>query len=84
MAIYTGSVGVENIELAAFMQRFRGAYGSPNFLCVESICYRVRILARQITYGRYPVEEPENFINALKNYRPIVYLTLRPIPFTYF
>ncbi|MDP2718544.1 MAG: molybdopterin-dependent oxidoreductase [Dehalococcoidia bacterium] len=59
MAIYTGSVGVENIELAAFMQRFRGAYGSPNFLCVESICYRVRILARQITFGRYPVEEPE-------------------------
>lgn len=59
LAIYTGSVGVENIELAAFMQRFRGAYGSPNFLCVESICYRVRILARQITFGRYPVEEPE-------------------------
>lgn len=59
LAIYTGSVGVENIELAAFMQRFRGAFGTPNFLCVESICYRVRILARQITFGRYPVEEPE-------------------------
>ena len=59
LAIWTGSVGVENIELSAFMQRFRGAYGSPNFFNAEGICFRCRILARQITFGRYPVEEPE-------------------------
>jgi formate dehydrogenase (coenzyme F420) alpha subunit len=59
LALWTGSVGVENIELSAFMQRFRGAYGSPNFFNAEGICFRSRILARQITFGRYPVEEPE-------------------------
>jgi len=59
LALWTGSVGVENIELSAFMQRFRGAYGSPNFFNAEGICFRARILARQITFGRYPVEEPE-------------------------
>lgn len=59
LAIWTGSVGVENIELSAFMQRFRGAFGSPNFFNAEGICFRARILARQITFGRYPVEEPE-------------------------
>ncbi len=26
----------------------------------EGICFRSRILARQITFGRYPVEEPVN------------------------
>lgn len=59
-AIYAGSVGVENIEMNAFAHRFRGAYGSPNFFSVESLCYRSRILARQLTFGRYMVEDVEN------------------------
>jgi anaerobic selenocysteine-containing dehydrogenase len=28
LAVYTGSLGTENIELAAYAQRFRGVYGS--------------------------------------------------------
>jgi anaerobic selenocysteine-containing dehydrogenase len=59
LATYCGSIGVENIELAAFTQRFRGAYGTPNFISVESNCFRARILARQMTFGRYIAEEPE-------------------------
>jgi formate dehydrogenase (coenzyme F420) alpha subunit len=60
LATWTGSVGVEHFEMAAFNQRFRGAFGSPNFFNAEGICFRSRILARQITFGRYPVEEPMN------------------------
>ncbi|MEW6666276.1 MAG: molybdopterin-dependent oxidoreductase [Thermodesulfobacteriota bacterium] len=60
LATWTGSVGVEHFEMAAFNQRFRGAFGSPNFFNPEGICFRTRILARQITFGRYPVEEPKN------------------------
>jgi len=59
LAIFCGSIGVENYELAAFARRFRGAYGTPNFLSVESNCYRSRILARQLTFGTYLIEEPE-------------------------
>ena len=59
LAIFCGSIGVENNELAAFARRFRGAYGTPNFLSVESNCYRSRILARQLTFGTYLIEEPE-------------------------
>ena len=60
LASWTGSVGVEHFEMAAFNQRFKGAYGTPNFFNPEGICFRSRILARQITFGRYPVEEPVN------------------------
>ena len=60
LATWTGSVGVEHFEIAAFNQRFRGAYGTPNFFNAEGICFRTRILSRQITFGRYPVEEPVN------------------------
>ncbi len=60
LATWTGSVGVEHFEMAAFNQRFKGAYGTPNFFNPEGICFRSRILARQITFGRYPVEEPVN------------------------
>ncbi len=59
MAIFCGSIGVENNELAAFARRFRGAYGTPNFLSVESNCYRSRILAHQLTFGTFLAEEPE-------------------------
>ncbi len=59
LAIFCGSIGVENYELAAFARRFRGAYGTPNFLSVESNCYRSRILAHQLTFGTFLQEEPE-------------------------
>jgi len=59
LAIFCGSIGVENNELAAFARRFRGAYGTPNFLSVESNCYRTRILAQQLTLGTFLLEEPE-------------------------
>jgi anaerobic selenocysteine-containing dehydrogenase len=57
LAIFCGSVGVENIEVAAFAQRFKSAYNTPNLLSVENICYRLRILARQLTFGRYVGED---------------------------
>lgn len=58
LAVFCGSVGVENIEVATFARRFKGAYGTPNLLSVENICYRTRILARQLTFGRYPLDDP--------------------------
>ncbi|HUW65817.1 MAG TPA: molybdopterin-dependent oxidoreductase, partial [Spirochaetia bacterium] len=58
LAIFCGSVGVENIEVASFARRFKGAFGTPNLLSVENICYRARILARQMTFGRYPLDDP--------------------------
>jgi anaerobic selenocysteine-containing dehydrogenase len=58
LAVYTGSLGTENIELAAYAQRFRGVYGTPNLLSVEGNCFRSRIMARQMTFGGYPIEEP--------------------------
>ncbi|MBC7345949.1 MAG: molybdopterin-dependent oxidoreductase [Clostridia bacterium] len=60
LAIFCGSVGVENLEVASFARRFKGAFGTPNLLSVENICYRARILARQLTFGRYPLEDPRN------------------------
>lgn len=60
LSLYCGSVGVENIELSAFAQRFRGVYGTPNFLSVESFCYHALITARLLTFGRYLMEEPEH------------------------
>jgi anaerobic selenocysteine-containing dehydrogenase len=59
LAIFCGSIGVENNELAAFARRFRGAFGTPNFLSVESNCFRSRILAQQLTFGTFLMEEPE-------------------------
>jgi len=58
LAIFCGSMGVENIEVAGFAQRFKSAFGTPNLLSVENICYRSRILARQMTFGRYPMDYP--------------------------
>jgi anaerobic selenocysteine-containing dehydrogenase len=58
LAVYSGSLGTENIELAGFAQRFRGVYGTPNLLSVEGNCFRSRIMARQMTFGGYPIEEP--------------------------
>lgn len=60
LAVHCGSVGVEHVEAAIFAQRFRGAYGTPNMLSVESGCFRQRILARQMTFGRYITEDIEH------------------------
>ena len=60
LAIFCGSMAVENIELAAFTQRFKGAFGTPNLISVESICFRIRVVAHLLTYGRFTSEDPEN------------------------
>ncbi len=57
LALYCGSVGVEHFEAAAFLQRFKAAFGTPNFLSVEGGCFRARILARQMTLGRYTIPD---------------------------
>ena len=54
LGLFSGSIGVENLEMAGLTQRFRAAFGSPNFFSVESLCYRMRIRTRQITFGKYP------------------------------
>ncbi len=59
LAVYTGSVGVEHLEVSFFAQRFRGAYGTPNFITVDSGCWRARILARILTFGTFPSEDME-------------------------
>jgi anaerobic selenocysteine-containing dehydrogenase len=55
------------MELA---QRFKGAFGSPNFISVEGICYRMRIRARQMTFGKYPVEEMNTKLYVLWGHNP--------------
>jgi anaerobic selenocysteine-containing dehydrogenase len=60
LAVYTGSVGVEHLEISYFAQRFRGAYGTPNFITVDSGCWRARILSRILTFGTFPSEDIEN------------------------
>jgi len=58
LAIFNGSMAVENIELAAFTQRFKGAYGTPNLISVESFCFRIRVLTHLMTFGRFTSEDP--------------------------
>lgn len=59
LTIFGGSMAVENIELAAFTQRFKGAFGTPNLISVESFCFRIRVVAHLLTYGRFTSEDPE-------------------------
>jgi anaerobic selenocysteine-containing dehydrogenase len=70
LAIFSGSIGVENLEMMEMAQRFKGAFGSPNFISVEGICYRMRIRARQITFGKYPVEEMNTKLYVLWGHNP--------------
>lgn len=58
LAIFGGSMAVENIELAAFTQRFKGAFGTPNLFSVESFCFRIRVIAHLLTFGRFTSEDP--------------------------
>jgi anaerobic selenocysteine-containing dehydrogenase len=59
VAFSVGSIGAENIAISAFAQRFRGAFGSPNFFSIEAHCFRARIMARLFTFGTYPLEDPD-------------------------
>jgi anaerobic selenocysteine-containing dehydrogenase len=70
LSIFSGSIGVENLEMMEMAQRFKGAFGSPNFISVEGICYRMRIRARQMTFGKYPVEEKDTKLYVLWGHNP--------------
>ncbi|GAB4262595.1 molybdopterin-containing oxidoreductase family protein [Deferrisoma sp.] len=70
LGMFSGSIGVENLEMAGLAQRFKAAFGSPNFFSVESVCYRMRIRARQITFGKYPVEELDSKLYILWGHNP--------------
>ncbi len=70
LGIFTGSIGVENMEMQGLSQRFRAAFGTPNFVSVESVCYRMRIRTRQITFGRYPTEEYDSRLYILWGHNP--------------
>jgi anaerobic selenocysteine-containing dehydrogenase len=70
LGVFTGSVGVENMEMAGLTQRFKAGYGSPNFFSVESVCYRMRIRTRQITFGKYPIEELDSRLYILWGHNP--------------
>ena len=70
LGVFSGSIGVENLEMAGLTQRFRAAFGSPNFFSVESVCYRMRIRTRQITFGKYPTEEFDSNLYMLWGHNP--------------
>ncbi|MBI5604665.1 MAG: molybdopterin-dependent oxidoreductase [Deltaproteobacteria bacterium] len=70
LGVFSGSIGVENLEMAGLTQLFKAAYGSPNFFSVESICYRMRIRTRQMTFGRYPTEELHSNLYILWGHNP--------------
>lgn len=70
LAMFCGSIGVENLEMSTLVHQLKAAYGSPNFFSVESICYRMRIRTRQMTFGRYPIEEPDSNLYILWGHNP--------------
>jgi anaerobic selenocysteine-containing dehydrogenase len=70
LGVFSGSIGVENLEMAGLTQRFKAAFGSPNFFSVESVCYRMRIRTRQITFGKYPTEELNSKLYILWGHNP--------------
>jgi anaerobic selenocysteine-containing dehydrogenase len=57
VALSVGSIGAENILISAFAQRWRGAFGTPNFFSIEGHCFRARIMARLFTFGTYPLSD---------------------------
>ena len=69
-AFFCGSIGVENVEMVSLTQRFKAALKTPNYFSVESICYRMRIRARQITFGKYPVEGLDSRLYLLWGHNP--------------
>ncbi len=69
-AFFCGSIGVENLEMVSLTQRFKAALKTPNYFSVESVCYRMRIRARQITFGKYPVEGLNSNLYVLWGHNP--------------
>ncbi len=69
-AFFCGSIGVESLETVSLTHRFRAALDSPQFFSVESICYRMRIRSRQITFGKYLVEEMNSPLYILWGHNP--------------
>ena len=57
LAVTVGSIGAENILISAFAQRWRAAFGTPNFFSIEGHCFRTRIMARLFTFGTYPLSD---------------------------
>jgi len=70
LGFFCGSIGVENLEMGSLTHRFKSAFGTPNFFSVESICFRMRIRSRQITFGKYPVEEMDSNLYVLWGHNP--------------
>jgi formate dehydrogenase (coenzyme F420) alpha subunit len=70
LGFFAGSIGVENFEMVSLTHRFKWAFGSSNYFSVESICYRMRIRSRQITFGKYPVEEMDSSLYILWGHNP--------------
>lgn len=70
LGVFAGSIGVENLEMGGLTQRIKAAFGSPNFFSVESVCYRMRIRTRQITFGKYPTEELDSNLYILWGHNP--------------
>jgi anaerobic selenocysteine-containing dehydrogenase len=70
LGFFCGSVGVENFEMVALTQLYKAAFGTPNYFSVESICYRMRIRCRQMTFGKYPVEELNSNLYVLWGHNP--------------
>jgi len=70
LGMFSGSIGVENLEMVGLTQRFKATFGSPNFFSVESICYRMRIRTRQITFGKYPTEELDSNLYIFWGHNP--------------
>jgi len=60
VGVTVGSIGAENILISAFAQRWRAAFGTPNFFSIEGHCFRTRIMARLFTFGTYPLSDPDN------------------------
>jgi anaerobic selenocysteine-containing dehydrogenase len=57
VGVTVGSIGAENILISAFAQRWRAAFGTPNFFSIEGHCFRTRIMARLFTFGTYPLSD---------------------------
>ena len=70
LGIFCGSIGVENMEMSTLVHLLRSGFGSPDFFSVESICYRMRIRTRQMTFGRYPIEEMNSNLYLLWGHNP--------------
>ncbi len=70
VAFLCGSKGIESLETTSLTQRFKSAFGSPNFFSVESICFRMRLRARQFTFGKYLVEELDSNLYILWGHNP--------------